>query len=246
MQKSRPGLSRRKDAPCMIPYTVQATFILSNYYDIDKVIAEKQLKGIVDTLEGAPMAKKWSKEPYGFPHSIVYNPYYNGKNRMQQFNRLISDEYDVFPTPNKRNTFTMGVNIGAGLIRNTVAPLGELSMQFSKYTKWNHKNYDYFKVSVTPYFLFDRDAQGNYLMNDNWFLNLDIGSVYESNAGRWLGKKASTGISYLVVNKGGYFRNNTFKLFTDLEVVSRFTISPEIIFTNNFKQIFPGITVKVF
>ena len=248
MQKSKPGLGSKKNGGCMIPYSIQATFILSNYYDIDKVIAGHTLKGIVDTLEKACNVKGSEKGWYWYIHptSFVYNPYYTGANKLQSYKRLISSEYDVYPSKSRRNAITVPLHIGAGLTRNIITPSAEAGIQFQRYTRWNSDNYDYFKLTVSPYFFFEKDLSGNYLVKDNWFANLDIGSVYESNDKSWLGKRASVGVGYLVINKGNYFKNTTMKLYSELEIRERLTICPELIFTDNFKQIFPGFTLKVF
>ena len=246
IQKSRPGIHTRKSAPCSIPYSIQATFILGNYYDIDKVVADNVLKGIVDTLEKASQLKKTVKSSYVNPLSIVYNPYYTGKAKLQRYEWLIKSEYDVYGVKHSKHFISVDAKLGAGLIRNTMAPTGEIGIQYNKYVNWNHNNRDFLTLFATPYFFFDKNVKGDYQTNDNWFINADIGSVYESNEGRWLGKMASFGVGYLVVNKGGYFKNTTMKVFTDLQVRQGFTIVPEFIFTDNFKQIFPGFTVKVF
>lgn len=243
MMKSKPGLGKGK---CMIPYSVRATFVLGNYYDVDKIIAGGELKKIVDTLEKTSQLKKTIKNVYSHPLTIYYNPYYSGKGSYTQLPWLRNEPYLTRFSGRKRNTLSVDVNIGAGLIRNMVAPMTQEGIRYTRHTKWNHKNYDFFSVFASQYFLFEKDASGNFLVKDNWFINADVGSVYDGNEVGWLGKKVSFGVGYLVVNKGDYFKNNTFKVFTDLQVVQRFTIVPELIFTNNFKQIFPGITLKVF
>ena len=83
-------------------------------------------------------------------------------------------------------------------------------------------------------------------MNDNWFVNATIGSVEEHNVAGWFGKESTIGLGYLVFEKGGYFKNITFKVFTDLKITNWVTVVPEAIFSNDLKQIFPGITIKVF
>jgi hypothetical protein len=246
IQKSKPGLGRRKSAPCMIPYSIQATFVLGNYYDIDKVIADKVLKGIVDTCEKESQLKATIKHPYNNPLSIIYNPYYSGKGRFQIAKILIGDENDVFAVRVKQRAFGGDFHLGAGVVRNMMAQVSEFGFQYMKHTKWNMKNYDFFKVSVSTYVLFDKDLAGNYITNSNLFINADVGSVYEGNEEGWIGKRASFGVGYLVVNNGGYFKNTTLKVFTDLEIIPKLTIVPEIIMTDNFKQIFPGFTIKVF
>jgi hypothetical protein len=252
IQKTVPGIGRRKDTPCMVPYSIQATFVLGNYYDIDKVIGDHVLKGIVDTLEKTTVPKKPKKidkpEYYYFVHpaSIVYNPYYSGPGSLRRTDKLMKNEYDVNGMQHKRNYFSISPGIGAGLIRNSIASMAELGIQYNTTMNGSRNDRDFFKLSVAPYFLFEKDAEGNNIIRDNWFINADVGSTYEVNEQTWLGKTLSFGVGYLAVQNGNYFKNTTFKIFTDLQPRKGFTIVPEIIFTNNAKQIFPGFTVKVF
>jgi hypothetical protein len=256
IQKSMEGIGRGKNGPCTFPYSIQATFVLGNYYDIDKVVADHALKGIIDTLVQTTKAKnqkKINRPPYYYfvhPLSIVYNPYYSGEGSLRTYDRLMKNEYDIMlnhlGNHLKEQYLSINPYIGMGLVRNTIAPMAEIGLQYNKRVGGSQNYRDFFRVSAAPYFFFDKDAEGNYKTNDNWFINADIGSTYDGNEKGWLGKTVSFGAGYLVVQNGGYFKNTTFKIFTDMQVVQRFTIVPEIIFTNNFKQIFPGFTLKVF
>jgi hypothetical protein len=77
-------------------------------------------------------------------------------------------------------------------------------------------------------------------------VNAEIGSEYDNKTFGVQSRRASIGCGYLFGPKGGYFQNTTFKVFTSIEVFQKVTLSPEVIITNNFKQVFPGFTVKVF
>jgi hypothetical protein len=247
IQKAKPGLGSRRAAPCSIPYTIQATFLLNNYKDINKIISDKVLKRIVDTLEKESQMKRVVNNVYSNPLSIIYNPYFSGKGGFMKYSALLKSEYDNPGSYRKRNTFTVNVNVGAGLVRSVLAPMAEIGMQFTKYQiRDNIKDYDYIRISIAPYYFFDKDAQGNYLVNDNWFLNASTGTKYARNEDEWFGKNLTFGIGYLLIQKGGYFKNTTFKAFTDIEIMRGLTIVPELYFTNNFKQIFPGFTLKIF
>ncbi len=241
IHKSREGFGIQK---CTIPYSIQVTFLLDNYYDVDKVIADNVLKGIVDTLEKRSFSKKAKKFIYRHPVTIKYNPYFTGKNIKVYRNLLMENE--LAPNAWSRRKFDVNFSMGAGLVRSTVVPVTELGLQWNHYVGKVNRDRDFVRLSVSPYFFFDKDMKGDFVMNDNWFINLSTGSIYESNGVSWLGKEATFGIGYLAINKGGYFKNTTLKIFTDLLIRPKFTIEPEIIITDNFKQIFPGFTVKVF
>ena len=83
-------------------------------------------------------------------------------------------------------------------------------------------------------------------MRDNWFINFESGSIVESTQPGWLGKETVIEVGYLALQKGDYFKNSTLKLYTNLVLTKAITITPEIIFTDNFRQLFPGLTVKFF
>jgi hypothetical protein len=244
IQKSKHGLGNNRTGGCMIPYSIQATFLLDNYYDVDKVVADNVLKGVIDTLEKSSQQKKhMGYKIYSNPFSIIYNPYYSGKSALQVQDRLMKNEYDNSPRQRKNNYFSGTFYLGAGIVRNTFASMGEVGIQYNKGGSFDH---NIFSLSASPYLFFSKNAEGANVVNDNWFVNVDIGTIEQTKQEGWFGRKATAGVGYLVVQKGDYFKNTTFKIFTDLEFVKGFTIVPEIIFTDNCKQIFPGFTIKVF
>jgi len=242
IQCSKPGISRKAN-PCMIPYSVQTTFLLGNYYDVDRIIADNALKGIIDTLEKESQPKQKKKQHFPDPVTIIYNPYYSGPGRFSKFSILLDNEYDYVLRRKSNKSLTANVTIGAGLIRNTITPMADFGIQYNRY--WNN-NHNIFRLSASPYYFFDKDENGNYKVNNNWFVNIDMGSIYEQNAPGWFGKECTIGLGYLFYQQGGYFKNTTFKIFTDLQVIPWITIVPEVIVTDNFKQFFPGVTLKVF
>jgi hypothetical protein len=246
-QKSKPGFAKRPTSKCSIPYSIQATFILGNYTDIDKLLEEKVLNGIVDTLQKMSQSSKSRSEFYSKPLTITYNPYFAGNNSLKKFYMVSGNEYDIYtPSNSTRNLFTINADLGFGLVENLIAPCAEINAMYIQKSYWhNNKDYDFYKLSVTPYFLFDRDPNHNLVVNDNWFLNFTIGSVYEGNQYSWLGKKVSLGVGYLIQHRGDYFPNSTYKIFSDIEITKRLNISPELIFTDNARLAFPGFTIKV-
>ena len=246
IQKSRTGIPYRVEQPCSIPYTIQATFLVDNYTDINKIVAYHILNGAIDTMKKVSLARKqgiYQNQPI----SIVYNPYYNGQASMRRYDRLVSNEYDVIGNKHMKWQFTVNGSIGVGVIRSTLAPMADIGMQLTKMLgREDSKNRDYMRLSVSPYYFFEKDSHGDYLTHDNWFVNAILGSIYDWNESSWFSRKFALGAGYLFAEKGGYFKNTTIKLFTELEVRKGLNIVPEFIFSDNFRQIFPGVTVKVF
>jgi hypothetical protein len=245
IQKSRPGIGlHNKPGSCMIAYSIQATFILGNYYDIDKVIADNILSHVIDTLAKESTSKR-TRKILPDPLTIMYNPYYSGK-AVVKMAMLADNEHYLGRMPSSRY-LSLTARIGIGLIRNTVTPMGEIGVQYNRYWRpGNYNDHNVFKLTATPYFFFDKNSRGDFLIRDNWFINASAGEIDENPQYGWFGNTATFGVGYLAVNKGDYFKKTTFKVFTDIVFVKGFTIVPEIIFTDNFKQVFPGITLKVF
>jgi hypothetical protein len=249
IQKSRESIGSKK---CTIPYSIRASFIVGNYTDINKIVASKELPPIMDTLEkmSQPRNRKINQkskpnELWSKPMSIIYNPYYYGEGAVTTYKKVLDNEYDV-TSPQKNDKLLLGGSVGIGLIRNMITPTADIAITLEKYYRKNKYNdYDFFSVSVSPYFLFEKNVEGGYITDDNWFINAEVGTVYHKKAYGWVGNMVSFGAGYLFRQKGGYFQNTTLKIFTSLEVTKGITISPELISTNNFKQIFPGITLKV-
>jgi len=245
IQRSRPGIGGN----CMIPYSIQMTLLLDNYYDIEKVIASNNLKAILDTLKEASKGKMYKGTMiYNNPFSIVYNPYYFGKDALKRYEWLMKDEDDkkVSLRHKKGKFISLNASVGIGYIRDRMVTMGDIGLQYNNYWGINHKDHNLFRLSATPYFFWEHNPDGTYLLKDNWWVNGAIGSIYDKLLYGWYGKECTFGLGYLVGEKGGYFKNTTMKVFTDLQLNSWVTIVPEIIFTDNFKQIFPGFTLKVF
>ena len=228
-------------------YTIQVAIWMNNYSDVDKLIADKSmLRHCMDTLQ-ATKGKKTVSSPFRNPSSTVYRPYQVGVRRFTTYPASILKSETVSPwnISNRKNHISLGLNVGAGLVRNTIAPMGEIGLTYTNHRAYRNDDYfTFMSLSMTPYFFFDRSADGQFFIKDNWFANFQIGSP-----GDLLGLKTkllTMGVGYLVVENGNYFKGPTMKAFMTLRLKEAVTISPEIIFTNNFKQIFPGITLKVF
>jgi hypothetical protein len=232
-------------------WPVQVTFCLNNYSDINTLLQDKGLiNAIIDTLSKAipaPKVNPESKSPFNKDRSTVdyypYRPY----NKMYKTNSILPQGATMSEVMSMRHKFKVNAKLGAGLIMNTITPMADIGLQYNKYWSWRSENYSIFRLSATPYYFFNKDGQGNFVANDNWFVNAAIGSIDEKGVGpEWLGKECTIGAGYLVSQKGGYFKKNTFKIFTDILLIHGITIVPEVIITNNLKQVFPGMTLKVF
>jgi hypothetical protein len=246
IQKSIRGVKAGEVGPCGYPYSIQATFLVGNYTDIDRVLANKDLEGVMGTLEKESQSASNKDVVYHKPMSIIYDPYYTSSSRLQRYKRLLANEYDLY-SPNVTDRLVIDAGLGAGLIRNTLAPMVDMGLTIQRYARHGrYLDYNFLSVSVSPYYVFERNNEGNFSVKDNWFVNATIGSVYKQGAFGWLGKKGDFGVGYLFSQKGNYFKNTTMKVFTEIQLIKGLTVVPELIATDNFKQIFPSFTVRIF
>ncbi len=242
--KLKKSEGKRKFAP---QYDIQVMLCLNNYSNIDKVIADSSLlRRAIDTLQ-ITANKRTIKDPVKFPSSSVC--WVNKANRsldIATYKGIIKNQY-AWPrnAANRADKITVVPNIGAGIIRNTLAPTAELGLCYYNRRGYQDNEYNtYINLFAAPYFFFDRSSSGGYFVSDNWFVNIEMGG-----AGEILGIKTKLltgGIGYLAIEKGGYFKGTTMKAFLNIRMPKCFTISPEVVFTGNLKQVFPGLTVKLF
>jgi hypothetical protein len=241
------GKRPKKKVPYTPQYQLQITFCLNNYTDINKLIAgPAMLRHIIDTLQSTKK-EGTVNDPYKFPSSSIFKPYQGGE-RFRRFGGLInSDKDERWRNVTRRNDLlTANVNFGAGIVRNTLAPIGEFGISYENHRRrLDAKNYTVVSLYMSSVFFFDRDPNGGYFVKDNWFLNADIGAPGDgpkaANA-----RMFSIGAGYLVAPKGDYFKGTTMKVFAKIQFQNGISVCPELIITNDFKQVFPGLTLKIF
>jgi len=247
-------------------YPIQVTFVLDNFTDIDKIISEKDV--ILHALDTLPRTRDRNETnfPWRYNSSCIYKPYFSGsagshyldsvtgknisdKIHFVKFPFILKDEYGQFTMYSfqmSQHTFGFYGNIGAGLVRNTLAPNADIGLSHYHYRSGNEPNkFNFTSLYMSPFFFFSPNNNGFYT-NDNWFINIESGNTTDNQI---LGVKLrgfSVGAGYLAFQKGDYFTGATVKVFASLPLLNGITISPELIATDNFKQIFPGLNLKVF
>ncbi|MBX2905044.1 MAG: hypothetical protein KF744_03345 [Taibaiella sp.] len=230
----------------------QVTFCVNNYGDMAKIAADTTtLRHALDTLY-ATKQRGTLLNPHINPSSSRYNPYATQSDvkprwaslsnvRFKQYSGLVtSDNARNWDAISRTDMLALDPNLGMGLVRNYLAPYAELGFAL---IRKNRRPYDgeyhqkKFGISISSYFLFERNAAGNYDMHPNNFVNLYMGE----------GKDISFGAGYLYWSSGNYFNGTTAKVFLNIKLLKKgLTLSPEVIATDNFNQFFPGLTLKVF
>jgi hypothetical protein len=255
----------RKDVPAIVTgngktisvnpirwiYPVQITLLVNNYTDLAKVISEKEvLLRAMDTLARA-RNKKQTNQPYSNPSSCIYRPYVKDSLgigiRFVKFPYKIEREYGQFSEyrmPHRH--FAFYANMGMGVTRNMITPSADAGITYLKHVRNSNTTYYFTCLYVSPLFFFERDANREFYVHDNWFINLVSGNSFDEEILGFKLRGISLGGGYLALQNGDYFKGTTIKVFAGLRMMSGLTLYPEVIATNNFKQIFPGMTLKVF
>lgn len=230
----------------------QVTFCVNNYTDMAKVAADTTtLRHALDTLYSTKRRSTLAN-PHINPSSSRYNPYATQTDvtpRWASLSNVLFKQYGgLVMSDNARNwdairrtdLITMDVNFGMGLVRNYLAPYAEAGFALIRKNRrpYHGEYYQYkYGISVSSYFFFEKNASGNFDMHPNNFVNFYMGE----------GKETSFGAGYLYWSSGNYFTGTTAKIFLNVKMVKKgLTLTPEVIATDNFKQFFPGLTLKVF
>lgn len=227
-------------------YKVQATLILDNYSDIQKILAEKDiLLHAIDTLASVRTGKEIT-EPFLHPSWCRFRPYVSDSLRNTRFYK--SDNLDITRDGNFsywHPRFSFFVNGGAGVVRNAVSPTTDIGVTWNRYLRRNHASYFFTAISVSPFFFFERGDNREHYMQTCWFANLEAGGVFDEELLGMKLKSYSWGMGYMAFQDGDTFKGITAKLFFNARLANGIFLCPELIATNTFGQVFPGLTMKL-
>jgi hypothetical protein len=126
---------------------------------------------------------------------------------------------------------------GLGLFRNELAP------QFFINIGINHKERYEVNLNTNSIFFFERGDDKNYHIYRNTFLNGEFllnFSPFNRTVKNWNG----IGIGYLIESKGQYFRETTMMVYYKRRL-RYFALMPGVIIADDFKEVFPVISIKL-
>lgn len=213
---------------------IQITFRSKSFADILEL---KNLNRVVDRLiVNALKGNKMSRHPKSEKTTIY----------KVQTDSLVKFEDESGLKINQNDMIIITGNIGLGVIRDRISPFAEIKLQLSKPWSGLKNARSVFGISATPYFLFEKRADGNYTTHANWFLNAEIGNVSNGLFDGLKIKSFTIGAGYLLKPTDKIFNGKTAKAYLNIGLDKGFQIAPEIIFTDNFRQMFPGITLRIF
>ena len=138
---------------------------------------------------------------------------------------------------NNKLELEIGANIGAGLVRNIIAPTVSGNLMISMNNKSG------IAVGYSGYFFFNKNEADKNKMFVNSFINLEflfrdglIKGFFLSGEDNWGG----IGGSYILNEQGDYFDNNAFKIYY-IKKLRYIKIMPELIIDD--RNVFPGLTI---
>jgi hypothetical protein len=227
-------------------YKVQATLVLDKYTDIQKLLEEKDiLLHAMDTMASVRIGKEVTV-PFMHPSWCRFRPYVSDSFRSTRFyksNNLDISRDGNFSHWHPKHSFF--VNGGAGVVRNSVSPTTDIGISWNRYLRRKDAGYFFTALSASPYFFFERGNDRHFYVNSCWFVNLEAGGSFNQEMLGMKLKSYSWGVGYMTLQDGDIFKGVTTKVFFNARLESGLFFCPELLATDTFKQIFPGITVKM-
>ena len=136
----------------------------------------------------------------------------------------------------KNDQIVLNVGPGIGFVRNQFIPkLAPTAAFLSKGKE--------FSLTYDMNYFFERSEKRNFKLYLNAFLEFGLGiKIWQKATGEEMIQKVTVG--YLVQSSGDYFGKNTFKVSYTYPLLKRaIKMVPELYITNNFKSIFPGVSI---
>lgn len=152
---------------------------------------------------------------------------------------------------NNKFPFRLLPVVGLGLVRDKGSPFLGLSLDFAPqrqdYYFKGSGVYTFINVAAVPYFTFEKDASNRYKTYHNVFLEGSFGNRINNTKDYGSVSEFSFGAGYLIRKSGPYFEHDTFKVFVIIGIKNSFIkIKPELLISDNFKTVFPGMGIKIF
>jgi len=225
---------QRQDSIAVTMQNEQPLFFILDSVQVMQRLAQTDFDRLIGQMNGEiqeELARRRKKNliPYNGPRVAVYENEKDGQRKVLiQAKHLELDHIALF------------FNTGAGLVRDKLVPEIGLAVALMQ----NMRGTRYYGLAGTMHYFFDRREDGGYQMFINTFVTLELAQSFSREGKVW----QKIGIGYLVSRQGNYFGENTFKLTLDLAGKPRhgtLHLIPELIFTDNFKTIFPGIRLGV-
>ena len=198
---------------------ILVSFVLNDLRDLQSI---KELK--IESL--------WNQIEQKFNDEGKRNLYF-GNGKFNYGNAQI-DRLEAKESGNDNIEITF-IGIGMGYYRDRFVPDLGSKISFKLQNRLGNEWMEFGALYTQQYF-FSRDESSNYQAD----LNGWVTGFWKMSTKR--GEELGIGIGGLVHRDGGYFEGSTWKLsLYNKGSNSRFTFSPELIFTDDFKEVFPAL-----
>ncbi len=129
------------------------------------------------------------------------------------------------------------VGVGLGFYRDRFVPDIGSKVAFKMHNRHGKEWID-FGVLYTNQFFYSRDEAGDFNLSPNGWLT--VFTKFHAPSG----DKFGLGVGGLIHRKGDFYNGSTYKVSVyGKEAGTRFTFSPEFVFTDNFKDFFPALRI---
>lgn len=132
--------------------------------------------------------------------------------------------------------------LGAGFVSDQFTP--KLNFRTAALLPRNESSYHSVGLSLTSFAFIESSETGDTEFNPGLFVNAEYGRV-RGPLRKWANRSWEIGVGYLVADRSTVFKDNTIRIFTRLPLSRRLKLVPELILTNNFKSVLPGITLTL-
>lgn len=136
-----------------------------------------------------------------------------------------------------RNHLEFSLGFGGALVRNDIAPTFHINLGF------RHKELYEANVNTSSIFFFDQTDNGKFRVYRNTFLNAEFMlnfSLLSKKVSNWNG----AGVGYLVEARGRFFSEPAMQIYYKRKF-RHFSVMPALIFDDNFKDVWPMITIRL-
>lgn len=138
-------------------------------------------------------------------------------------------------TPGGVDQLELSIGIGMGFYRDRFVPDIGFKIAVNFPDRLGNKDLQ-FGLLYTQQYFFEKNAQQEYEVDTNGFLSGFFSIDFSGNY------KIGAGVGALIEQNGDFYQENTYKfsMYTEKKD-SKISFTPELIFTDNFKQIIPAL-----
>ena len=137
---------------------------------------------------------------------------------------------------------SLSMQVGAGVVGGTLAP--SVTFRTAMLLPKTGNIYHTLGASLSGYGFIEKAESGSSELNPAVFLNVEFGRL-KGPLHKWGNRSWEIGVGYLVVNKSLLLEDRSVRIYTKLPLTRYLKISPELIFTDKFKSVLPGVTISL-